>query len=136
MAEILISIQDKPGAASDVEFRVKTCNRGDPVTWHEDGWSWSQNELTFPFWRIFRVPLTVSELETFLSEEQFGVPTIGEVRRWARQYRLDLDQSNFSGPLKTFIADDTRAVPVFTVQGADVAKMRSAIIHKGPSANQ
>lgn len=115
MAELLIRVHDKEGVAPENVDRV--CQSGDVVAVCRDGWVWSQRELTAPYWRIVKAPgMTLAEAALLTA------PPLDGTRRRERQ--LDLSKLNSS-----FITDDTRASPFFTLSAQQVrqaVKQRTA----------
>ena len=113
MCELLIRVRDKEFA--DTYQKVKQLGRGDVVVVVENGWSWSQKELTNPDWRILKLPnILVDDVVDLLAPEEN--PTPGVPNRMLQRVgkRLDLSHVNLAS-LLAWIQDDTRAQPTRTV---------------------
>lgn len=121
MCEFLFRVRDH---SSDPGTRL---GRGDCVACVENGWVWSESELTHPDWRIVKVPdMSVSEAESYLVPDM-GNPEFGYL---PQRRKFAIDQSRFVNPATAaFVADDTRAVPFIT---APAAALRNVIVQRPP----
>lgn len=106
MAELLVRVKDK---INEDFYRNAHCSkRGDVIVVQEDGWAWGRDELNLPFYRIIRVPLTVSEASVFLAPEINQDPQQPSKTLQRRAFKLDLDNPSIPVSVKTALQDDTR----------------------------
>lgn len=136
MAEFLIRVVDKVNA-EDFYRDCQCLKRGDVVWAADDGWPWSREELVAPYWRVIKVPaLPLSEAQAFLASEKDSDPAHPSRTLQRRAFKLDLDALTSIGPLATYLADDTRTQPFFTVSGAArLSAFRAAKVLKAPIAD-
>ncbi len=115
--EIFFRVAAQGLPTGDKALEVKRYQRGDCVIWKPEGWGWGSIELTHPEHRIVRfTKMTVSEAEALISTELDAA--LSKTHTWKRIRRLDLDSLLITdGAFKTFLFDDTRAVPMFRFTG-------------------
>lgn len=117
MAELLLRVVDKSNP-DDPYKDVKLTKRGDVIVVMPDGWAWGAEELSNPQWRILKWPaLSMSAASAFLSPEIDTAPQpVGDNPMLQRRgFSFDLDAAIIPAGLRTWLADDTRAAPFFTV---------------------
>lgn len=134
---MLIRVHNKT-AGKDVYEDVQRTKRGDIITVQPDGWEWSREEQTAPYWRILKVPtLTKQEAELYDKDEhqvrvakdganQFDKPATSQ----RRGYNFDLDSPLLSAELVQYLADDRRSSPGFQLK-ADLPAA-TVIVRKAP----
>lgn len=114
MCELLIRVADKVN--NDPYLDAKCLKRADVVVVTENGWVWSGDELTLPFWRIVKLPqVSVSAGETLLAPEFDIDPQQPSPVLRRRAFYWDIASATFSNPVKNWIADDSRATPSRTI---------------------
>jgi hypothetical protein len=130
MAEFLIRVHDKTNPNSIYED-VRCMKRGDVVVVCEDGWPWSQKELTAPYWRIVKVPGMPMEEAQALTTPELGDINVNRMLR-RRAFKLDVDNVNLPNAIRSWLADDTRAQPTLTVT---LSRARGLKTLKQPAAD-
>lgn len=120
MAELLLRVIDR-GTPSLMQQYVKLTNRGDIDEVCENGWGWSDLERSLPFWRILRVPDMGMEEAVALMAREPGDPVTNPYLQ-SRAFCLSLDQ--FTGDAKTWLDDDTRALPTMKFSAGEVRAMK------------
>jgi hypothetical protein len=111
MSEMLIRVVSK--THTDPVIDAGLSKRGDVIIAFEDGHAWSDTEKTLPDWRIIRVKNTpVSTISQLLSREVPTSPAGDQLLQYRGSY-LDIDNAQLPKPLKDFLADATRAQPLF-----------------------
>jgi hypothetical protein len=123
MTEILFKITNTNAVA---ETFIGGINRGDIITYQNDGFAWSDGELHRRTWRIIRSALTRIET-SFLAGAELN-EFANKQYVWTRTRKLDLDNVALPQACKDWLADDSRAVPILDVE-ADL--LRSFYIEKG-----
>ena len=114
MAEMLIRVIDKIG--DDIYHSARLTKRGDVITAAPDGWPWSKEELSAPFWRVVKLPhVSLEQAQTFLAPELDIDPRNPSKVLQRRAFRFDLESADIPGDVKTWLADDARTEPVLTV---------------------
>ena len=97
--EALIRIVDK-GVAED-------CSKaGDVISICPDFWAWSAAELTNPDWRIVRVPILASDVDTMLAKSV--ISTVKRRREYSVVFSLLPNPALFSGARTQAIISLTR----------------------------
>ena len=116
--DLFLRVADQGGSGTDKALMVTRFQRGDIVAWKPSPWGWGSVELTHPEHRIIRFnSMTVSEAQALVSPEIDVTETKRHRRKRIRQ--LDLDSLLITvGDFKTFLFDDTRAVPIFIFKGS------------------
>ncbi len=111
MADLLIRIRDKE-SSGDPETDAVQFKRGDVIAvWPTPG-PWGTEELRNPDWRIVRLPnVSVEDAQELMAPERLATLD-GERLMRKRRARLDVD--NLPAPVRAWLADDTRAVPIFS----------------------
>jgi hypothetical protein len=101
--------------------------RGDCVVAVENGWPWTQAELTAPQWRIVKVPdMSLDEARVLMAPDP-GDPELGHLPQ-RRKYTVD--EALFQLPeTAAFVADDSRVAPFMTFT-AD--QLRGVIVQRPP----
>jgi hypothetical protein len=128
MAELLVRIADKVN--SDFYMNTKCTKRGDVIVASPDGWPWGKEELSLPFYRIFKIPaLPLAEAQALCAPELDTDPAHPSRTLQRRAFRLDIDNVIIPAALKAFLLDNTRANPTFTVN-LTLAQIRSLKIVK------
>ncbi len=124
MTEFLVLVLDFP----DDDLRKHTANyhRGDVIDARVDGWGWSDTEKRKPLWRIIRTPLTMTEADFMLRNEDDVFKN--KTMLWSRTRAFDLDNIGFPDKVKAWIADDTRTEPILEI---DAGLMRTFVTEKG-----
>jgi hypothetical protein len=132
MCELLIRVRDK--AFGDLYQKVKQLGRGDVVSVVENGWGWSQEELTNPDWRILKLPnILVDDVTDLLAPEDNPTPLIPNRMLQRHGKKLDLSHVNLA-PLVPWFQDDTRAQTTRTVN-ITRAQARALVAVKPPVAD-
>ncbi len=117
MVELVVQIRNKGFNNNTKPQQVKRYDRGDVIDVLPNNTVWSIAELSHPDWRIIRVNMTMSEAQGLRSPELD--PAGIKINTWKRGRKFDLDSVLVTdGKFKTFLLDDTRAVPVFRVTGS------------------
>jgi hypothetical protein len=125
MAEILLRVKPHPGA-NEYLFRV-----GDALAWHDNGAEWSARELTNPHWRIIQVNgLSTEQIDSFMARALSADPNI-EPKGRRGQY-IDINDGSITGALRTWLDDDTRAEPIFSMSKNEAL----ALVRIHPVENQ
>ena len=113
MCEILLRVRDKVNDA-DPYLDAQCLKRGDVVVVVENGWPWSEAELTNPDWRILKLPnVSVEFAEAFLAPEVDTDPT--RPSRMLRRRALRVAVNALPAAVRTWLADETRAQPTRTM---------------------
>lgn len=132
MAELLIRVTDKVNP----EFykNTKCTKRGDVIVVHENGWPWGRDELTAPFWRIVKHDeLSVSEASAFLAPQFDTDPQHPSRTLLRRAFKLNLDAAGLPAAVRTFLADNERAVPILDITPfVTIDQIRALKIMKSP----
>ncbi len=114
--ELLLRRHDKTNPDTNLDFWC--LKAGDVVTVVQDGHPWTVKEKTNADWRILAVPLLSEEQALTLVQPEFHPLGEGEDKarhKQAREFRLDVGHSSFTQAFADFWHDDTRAIPVFTL---------------------
>lgn len=115
MSELLVRAASK--TLPRLEDDAKQGKRGDVVHIAEDGHVWGELERTLPQFRILTLPgVTVDHFAMLLSEEA-ALSQAPDLYLQARGFYLNLDSPAIAIDLATYIADDKRTEPMFTVRG-------------------
>ena len=118
MAELLVRVVDKVN--DDPYLDCHCTKRGDVIVIAPDGWSWGREELTNPHWRIVKAPnISVDDASAFLGPELETNPQNPSRVRQKRGFKLGLERLPPNWAL--WLADDTRAQPTKTFNGAGAA---------------
>ncbi len=109
MAEFLIRVHGTTATDPLLRFRV-----GDVIAFHDNGHDWSPRELTRPHWRIIQVNgLSAAQIDGYLSRALSADPNIRA--RGRRGQYLDINDASITGALRTYLDDDTRAAPMYSM---------------------
>lgn len=128
MSELLVRVQDKIN--EDFYKNCKCSKRGDVIVAMPDGWNWGKDELTLPFYRIFKVPgLPLTEARALCSPELDVDPKHPSLTLQRRAFRLDIDNLIIPAQLKTYLLDGARANPSFSIN-LSLAQLRSLKVVK------
>lgn len=113
MVEMLIRVEDKRNL-DDPEMDAKLTKRGDVIVVMPDGWNWGRAELSAPFWRIVRVPLTMDEANAMLGEQKDTDPLNPSrvLRRRAFKYDLDAIMAALPRGARDAFDDVERKTPI------------------------
>lgn len=107
MAELLIRVVDKIG--DDVYLDSKCLKRGDVVVAREDGWQWSDEERSAPFWRIVVIKgMSLTEAEVFTSPELPDDPLVVSKTLRKRAFKFNLDHPDLPKEFKDVVDDHER----------------------------
>lgn len=126
MAEIIFWAGDR--GKTDQELHAQAYKRGDVISIHEDGWKWSEIELTKPQWRILRLT-RITDLADLaeLVQPEMSANTL------MRKRRAFVDPAKLPLAVRTWLQDDSRAVPIFEAN-VNRATVLSYITLKTPRA--
>lgn len=131
MAEVLLRVVDVvfPG---DPEATARASQRGDVIVVQADGWNWGRDERAAPFWRILKLPsLSVSEASVLLAPERKADPLASSRTLRRKAFAFDVDSPQLPAPLQAYLADATRAEPIFTFD-VPAAQVQQFIVRKPP----
>lgn len=125
MAELLVRVIDKIN--DDPVLNTKCMKRGDVVVVCPDGWGWSKEELTNPFWRIIKMPnLSMEEANRFLAPELDTDPNQPSKTLQRRAFKLDFNilpltvKADIDSPIR--LAEVLEATSIVTADLGMVAK--------------
>jgi hypothetical protein len=115
VADVLIRIRDKE-LSGDAEVDAQNTKRGDVIAICETPWPWGFADLANPDWRILRLVLIPSFQLLELLTPELGIPDAkgNTALRRTRSKRLNVDSVNWPANVRTWLADDTRATPIFS----------------------
>lgn len=114
MAEFLIRVTDKVNP--DPYLDCRCLKRGDVVTIQEDGWAWGLLEKLNTQWRILAAPsISVLQAQGYLSPELPLDPQNPSRTLQSRGFKFDV--TLLPAQWQSWVADDTRAVPIRTFNG-------------------
>ena len=111
--ELLLMVHDRIGA--DLFKDTKLFKRGMIVDACPDGFDWGYEELTNPTFRIVRASdIQPSEADSFLSAEIgfLNVP-FDQSTLQIRAFKLNIDAPSIPAGVAAWLADDTRAQPIW-----------------------
>ncbi len=109
--ELVIRVVDK--VSTDRDKNAALTKRGDVISAMADGWPWTDTEKSNPVWRILRVNLTVTDAD-FIMDPEIETELVNKTVVRQRKRKIDLDAiAATDARFKTWLDDDTRAVPVF-----------------------
>lgn len=109
MCEIIFFVRDKFNP-EDVYADVKCYKRGHVIMVKPAGWPWTELELTNPDWRILKLPnVTEAQAASLVAHEIPTDPQKPGKMLQRRGFKFDLDDVNLPNPIKSWLADDTRA---------------------------
>lgn len=121
MAELLIRVKDKIGA--DFYLDCQCTKRGDVIIAAIDGQVWGKEELSLPFYRILKhTGVTVAEASQFVAPELPVDPANPSRTLKRRQFKMNIDLATLPAAFKTWLADDTRKVPILDVSSVGLGK--------------
>jgi hypothetical protein len=130
MCEILFRVHDKIN--DDPYLNVRCLKRGDAVAICADGWAWSANELTAPYWRIVALPnVTEQQAASFLAPELDADPQNPSRMLQRRSFKLDLSNITIPRAIKDWFTDDTRALGIRTIS-MDPSQFLALRVQKTP----
>jgi len=135
MAELLIQVVDKTNP--DPELDAKCYKRGDVISILPDGAYWGDATQN-PLWRIIRVVgLSPEELEALLTlsvPEDMSDGMLSLKRRRARF--LDLDSPGVPAPMRAWLNDSKRAVPILDLSAhLPLAALRTMLVRRSALAS-
>ena len=111
--QILLRIRDKINS-DNLLLDAKCLKRGDVVTAVGDSHVWGSGELTNPDWRIIKaVNLTREATDSMVGEEAETDPQNPNMMRQRRGFMFDFSHPGLPQAFVDFIADDTRAIPIY-----------------------
>jgi len=123
MAEVVLRVQDKVN--DDFYLNTKCTKRGDIIAVLPDGSDWGSDVRTLPFYRIIKLPnVSVVEASAMLATELDSDGNNPSRTLQRRKFRLDIETAGLPAAFLTFLADNTRAAPAFTIS-LSVAQFRA-----------
>ena len=121
-ADVLFWASDKE-SSGDAELDALAYKRGDVITIQASPWAWSARELSRPEWRIVRLPnVEPIDLRELILPEFEALAVENPRMRRMRRSRLRVELATLPAPLRSWLADNTRAQPVrsFNLTRADI----------------
>ena len=122
MAELLIRIVDRGGV--DALKGYTDSKAGDVISICPDNWDWSIAERTAEYWRIMRVPLTITECNALLAKGD-GDPMLQSC--WKRKYHISV--TKFPAVVRNIINAPRTGTGVIDFT-ARLAQVRTATVLK------
>ena len=119
MAEMLVRVVDKVN--TDLYLNCGCTKRADVIVVQADGWTWGLLEKTDPRYRIIRVPgYSLSAAQSYCAPELDVDPQHPSKTLQKRAFKLDIANAAWPAGFQTWLADDTRATPIFVAVFASV----------------
>jgi hypothetical protein len=125
--EILFCIRGKQN--TDFYLDIKLPKRGQVIDVQQDGWQWSERELTNPDWRIVRVSIPRIEAEALKSPEPKASPDHDTRLLRKRGFRLNVDFASLPQGVKNFLLDDVRSTPIGSIT---TTRLREIVTAESP----
>ena len=124
MAELIFFIKDRPLSGDPIrDAGIYRC--GDVVIAKDDESPWGKMELTMPHWRIIRLPNVPLALASILeAPEPVTDPRAPNRTLHQRWHRLLFEVLFVGDEHKQFLEDDTRQIPILTLEHVDVDLFR------------